>query len=240
LVYIRLNNLRNYISETGEIYPILDMIYDDLEIVHIKTLELDKEMSVNYSQGDILRGKDDNFNMLYEIKNKMEYISPRFSETYITDDQRKKYNNMLEDMEKRDVFKGMCYNGVGESREECIKNMGIWDNEVRDDMECPYYKANANYPNTFGKIKMDVCELPVNMKNIGYRGYSRGVKDIPLCYNCKYNKINIGTLGYCCDDQISNKEVYNNLTSPDYAYIGDKEIRKKWSSLFLEKGLSVE
>ena len=78
------------------------------------------------------------------------------------------------------------------------------------------------------------------MKNVGYRSYSKDAKDIPLCYNCKYNKIDVGTLGYCCDDQLKNKVVYPNLSSPDYAYVGDKEERKKWASVLTESKLSVE
>jgi hypothetical protein len=241
LVYIRLNNLTTYTSENGEIYPILNSIYDDLEVLYIKTIELDKEMSVKYFQGDVLRGKDDNFNMLYEIKNSMEYIEPRFNETSITKQQKEIYNKMLEDKNKKFKFTGMCYGYENaDNKEECIKNMGIWDNEPNEDSDCPYYKANANYPNTFGKIKQNVCELPANMKNVGYRGYSKSIKNVPLCYNCEYNKIGIGTLGYCCDDQISKKEVYTKLTSPDYAFVGDKESRKKWETLFLENNLSVE
>ena len=241
LVYLSLNNLTNYMGEKGEIYPILNYIYDDLEILYIKTIELDKEMSVKYFQGDILRGNDDNFNMLYEIRNSMEYIEPRFNEMSITKQQKESYNKMLEDKNKKFKFTGMCYGYKNaDSKEECIKNMGIWDNEVNEDSECPYYKANANYPNIFGKIKHNVCELPTNMKNVGYRSYSKGIKDMPLCYNCKYNKIGVGTLGYCCDDQISKKDVYTNLSSPDYAFVGDKKSRKKWETVFSEKGLSVE
>lgn len=241
LVYMRLNNLGNYMGEGDEIYPVLNSIYDDLEILYIKTIELDKEMNINYLQGDVLRGKDDNFNMLYEIKNSMEYISPQFSKMSISKEQKEKYNEMLEERDKKFEFTGRCYGYKDvDSREECIKNMGIWDSEPKEDSECPYYKANVNYPNTFGKIRDGVCEFPVNMKNVGYRGYSRGVKDLPLCYNCKNSNIGVGTLGYCCDDQISKKDVYKGLLSPDYAYIGDKEVRKKWESLFLERGLSVE
>jgi hypothetical protein len=241
LVYMKLNNLSDYIGETGEIYPILNSIYDHLEVLYVKTIELDKEMNVNYFQGDILRGKDDNFNQLYEIKNSMEYIEPKFSEMNITSEQKESYNRMLEEKGKNFTFTGMCYGYEGvDNKFECIKNMGIWDNEVKEDSECPYYKANINYPNAFGKIKNGVCELPVNMKNVGYRGYSKGIKDMPLCYNCKYNKIGVGSLGYCCDDQLSKVDIYKNLSSPDYAYVGDKVERKKWESLFLEKSLGVE
>jgi hypothetical protein len=171
----------------------------------------------------------------------MEYHSPKFNEMYINKDDIDNYNKILEEKDKREIFKGVCYGYKNaDNREECIKNMGKWDSQVNEDSECPYYKANINYPNTFGKIKNGVCELPVNMKNVGYRGYSRGTGNIPLCYNCKYNKIGVGSLGYCCDDQLSKGDIYKNLSSPDYAYVGDKVERKKWESLFLEKGLGVE
>jgi hypothetical protein len=238
LVYMYLNNVNNYISESGETYPILGTIYDDLEIIYIRPIEMDKEMEVEFSMGSL----EENH---YNIKNRMSYIKSEFSTMDITSDDKKEFNKQLKERESKIIFRdAKCFNGKGESREECIKNMGIWDSQPKENVECPYYKANDNYPNTFGGIRQDVvgnvCELPRNMKKVGYTGYGKGLNDIPLCYNCKYNNIGVGTLGYCCDDQIKNKDVYSNLIGPDYAYINDNSERKKWSSLFLENNLSVD
>lgn len=234
LVYIKLNNVNAYIDERGNFYPILNSIYDDLEIVYMEPVELSKEMDVEYNRGSL----DEN---VYQIRNRMSYIKKEFSDMNITDNDKVEFDKRLND--KGRVFgDAKCFGGVGETREECIKNMGIWDERANRNEDCPYYKANDNYPNTFGGIidKEGLCELPINMKNVGYTGYSKIKDDIPLCYNCKYNNIGNGTLGYCCEDQLTNKDVYKNLMGPDYAFAGDKQERRKWSSFFLENNLSVE
>lgn len=102
------------------------------------------------------------------------------------------------------------------------KEVGIYDKPCVKDNECPFYKSNKNYKNNFGGCINGKCELPVNMKNIGYHYYSYNKNFNPLCYNCKDKNFNLisGNLDDCCEKQF-NKNEYKNLKSPDYAFKND-------------------
>ena len=99
------------------------------------------------------------------------------------------------------------------------KQIGIYDKPCVKDNECPFYKSNKNYNNNFGGCKNGKCELPVNMKNIGYHYYSYNKNYNPLCYNCDNKNFNVlsSSINDCCDKQ-SN---INNFKSPDYAFKDD-------------------
>lgn len=107
------------------------------------------------------------------------------------------------------------------------KEVGIFDKPCEKNEECPYYKSNLNYKNDYGKCINGKCELPVNMKNIGYHYYSYDKNYKPLCYNCiesnndnkEYNILST-TINNCCDDQF-DKIKYPNLQSPDYVFEND-------------------
>jgi len=61
----------------------------------------------------------------------------------------------------------------------------LWDKRCVADEECPYYKANAKYPNTRGGcINSGFCEFPVGVKRLGYTKYDDTNLNKPLCYNC--------------------------------------------------------
>ena len=64
------------------------------------------------------------------------------------------------------------------------KPVGIYDKPCEKNEECPFYKVNKNYENNFGGCINGKCELPINMKNIGYHYYSYNENYNPLCYNC--------------------------------------------------------
>jgi hypothetical protein len=115
---------------------------------------------------------------------------------------------------------------------------GIWDNIPENSTLCPFYQVNKNYSNNFGELRYDGCEMPRNMKRIGYKYYSLQPSDKPLCYNCQSNLIDDGSLGFCCDEQ-NDKIKYPLLLSPDYAFDNDIETREKYSELFLQKNLNV-
>ena len=108
----------------------------------------------------------------------------------------------------------------------------------RYDFQCPFHRANKNYPNNFGKVLEDKCEFPLNIKPSGFNEYSLDPQFSPYCYNCIENKIGQGTLGMCCEDQ-KNKELYPTLTSPDYAFPNDKALREKYKDTFLSKNLQT-
>jgi len=109
---------------------------------------------------------------------------------------------------------------------------GVWDKPCEKDDECPFFQNNKNYPNNRGKCQNGYCELPLGMKPIGYKHFT---KDKPLCYNCHKNEEIITADGNslirericsgvecnkCCDLQ-TNKKLYPNIISPDYAFKGD-------------------
>ncbi len=105
------------------------------------------------------------------------------------------------------------------TKEECNSFGGVWDREAKTNEECPFYLANKNYTNLRGRSRYGYCELPVNMKNIGYTRYSTDPLDTPVCYNCPKDKqIGQGTLGICCEEQKNNP----SLITPDYAFSGDQ------------------
>lgn len=100
--------------------------------------------------------------------------------------------------------------------------VGIWDKPCKTNSECPFYKANLNYPNSRGGCIDGSCELPSGMKPIGYKHYT---KDLPMCHQCKPIK---GCSGYkcnhCCRDQ-KDPSKYPNLKSPDYVFEKDDSER---------------
>ena len=117
------------------------------------------------------------------------------------------------------------------SREQCEssydfygkqKSVGIYDKPCTEDDECPFFNINKNYDNTYGKCMDDGhCQLPINMKKIGYHYYSSNNTHKPLCYNCESNKFNVSSsIDTCCDEQY-NTEKYPFLKSPDYAFKDD-------------------
>ena len=135
------------------------------------------------------------FNLNYDPLKKNEYILPYYSR---------------ESCES-------SYDFYGKS-----KSIGVYDTPCKKDTDCPFFKINKNYENTHGKCMEDgYCELPSNMKKIGYRYYSDSAGDLPLCYNCKTDKFVISTeLDSCCEDQY-NREKYPFLKTPDYAFDND-------------------
>ncbi len=136
------------------------------------------------------------------------------------------------------------------SRQQCeapfdfygrVKPKGIFDKPCKSDDECPFFKANKNYPNSRGKcLSNGQCELPVNMIPIGYHFFVPHPDYEPMCYNCdSKSSWNSSTkLNTCCDSQfhkkieeesetknINIKNKYAFLNSPDYAFVGDIEER---------------
>ena len=113
---------------------------------------------------------------------------------------------------------------LSKNKKLCNEEGNIWDKPCESNYECPYFKKNKNYSNNRGKCKINgTCELPINMKRIGYRKYSENPKDRPFCYQCNESTPNVAA--DCCDEQIVNK----SIPSPDYAF--DKQKKKQKQSL---------
>ena len=122
-----------------------------------------------------------------------------------------------------------CYGSHGRDKTECENNYdtyyrekkrGVWDKHCIADTECPFFKANKNYKNTFGGCISGFCEMPLGIKRLSPRYYD--ISSQPLCYNCNNNN-------NCC----------NNQENPDYMFEGDILVRKANESDLIENGLQL-
>lgn len=96
-----------------------------------------------------------------------------------------------------------------------------WDVPCMENSDCPFYKANKNYPNEFGKcMENGICEFPIGLRRLAYIKYRDDFPYTPMCYGCDPN------IADCCKDQKENPEKYPALNTPDYAFPGDDVYRK--------------
>lgn len=105
------------------------------------------------------------------------------------------------------------YNNLGELN----NNIGVWDKRCNTNTECPFYKQNKNYTNTFGGCTEGTCEMPLGTTSISPTKFID--KNTIVCGNCK-------TGYYCCGEQINSK-LYPGMKSPDYRFKNDLLIRSK-------------
>jgi len=222
-VYLKINQIKNLLNDKGDIDQ-YNLIYlkNNIEINKIVLDDLLKDETEVYSSNL--------FSNYYKIDKK----NSSKDEMLITESMKDNFEKMLKERElseqKKRIKKGNCYNEenniIGDNKESCN---AIWDYIPKTSQECPYNESNKNYPNNFGKLSGDFCELPNNMKLIGYRNFSKDPNYLPVCYNCEPNKRLFAnkTLGFCCDDQ-KNKSLYPNLVTPDYAFKNDEELREKY------------
>ncbi|NDC94946.1 hypothetical protein EB118_11875 [bacterium] len=227
-VYMILHNVERYLNDRGEVSEILDGIQGDLKLRIIRT----DDPKSTFSYGSM--PKDDSSPM--RIANRTDYHDPMYNPNAEV--------NVLapapQVASSAGGETGFCFNASNfTNRTECMENEGIWDTMPSNNEDCPFYKLNTNYPNAFGGLIGYSCQLPRNSKLIGFKMYSTDPQYSPLCYNCKTNLVGTGTLGDCCKQQM-DKTVYPSLSSPDYAYLQDTNIRKKYEKEFGDKGLKVE
>jgi len=129
-----------------------------------------------------------------------------------------------------------------------ISQNGIWDAPCQVNSDCPFYRANKNYPNEFGKCDKETgqCEMPLGVIPIGYTKYGRIEPD---CYNCESVDINYlikdnygsgDNNDKCCKKQnelIKSGKV--NYKSPDYVFKDDEPYRRQFGDELLSVGLNV-
>jgi hypothetical protein len=174
-----------------------------------------------------------------------------------------KYKKTQKDEENRKKYR--CFHPKGKDGElpfqwelECtsyhndIKDYGIWDGPCQKDKDCPFYKANKNYPNNFGRCIDGLCQLPMGLERIGFTKYNNLTK--PMCYNC--NNISNEEINEESDEELYNGNTLNNLQccqrqenmiknglskikSPDYMFENDSIIRKQNQTFLKEKDLQV-
>lgn len=203
-------------------------------------IDSDKDMILLGELYDKLKGKS------YQINNSLDGKS---YQAFLRDfDQVGKHKCFRPDnqqwIDSKNANDCLSYNPI-------IKKVGVWDKECEKDEDCPFFKKNKNFPNSMGECRYGKCQLPVGMKPIGYKHYT---KDKPICYNC-HKKIKVMTsdgqtiikerdcsgieCNKCCDLQM-DPELYPNLKSPDYAFPGDLNERIKNEKILKQQNLGIQ
>lgn len=91
-----------------------------------------------------------------------------------------------------------------------------WDRPCIRNEDCPFFKANENYPNQRGGcLQGGLCEFPIGMRRKAFRLYEDVGIHAPFCYSC-----DTPTDPECCNRQ---KGLFG---TPDYAFPNDTEARK--------------
>jgi len=116
-----------------------------------------------------------------------------------------------------------------------INQNGIWDSPCQVNSDCPFYKANKNYSNEYGKCDKvsGKCEMPMGIISIGFTKFG---KLEPNCYNCGANTEDSKCCGYQAD---SIKTGIVNYKSPDYIFKDDEPTRKEFENDLKSVGLLV-
>ncbi|NBP15331.1 hypothetical protein EBU95_13165 [bacterium] len=244
-VYLTVVNINKYLGDNGE-FSDASIALEDIALQYIGTDNPLTYFTVAPKLGEILDER--NLDNYYRTRNTLFLLDPFVTtgkEMRITDALKVKFDQTLKqkELEQKELAKkGFCFNSTtptATTQSECVDAGGVWDYPPADNMECPFYIANQNYSNNFGGIRGEKCELPRNMQIVGYRNYSLNPEYLPLCYNCRNKRIDQGSLGYCCDEQ-NNKVVYPQLITPDYAFVGDSDSRRRFADIFAARGLSVD
>ena len=167
------------------------------------------------------------YNHKYVNINQKPYIQPyKGDKTYIYSSDEAKILSLYKPSTKNNIeYKCFGKNAINKHICESVydktgnknKKVGVWDRLCVKDSECPFYKSNKNYENTFGGCKNGYCEVPIGVKQISPRKYIDN--NTSICYQCNKG-IN------CCERQ-KDKKAYPNLLSPDYNFKNDKNIRQK-------------
>jgi hypothetical protein len=120
----------------------------------------------------------------------------------------------------------LCYGSTGQTQVECEldyntnfikKTRGVWDKTCQINAECPFYKSNKNYTNTFGGCNEGICEMPIGIRRLGNRYYDVDSLKDAECYNGK------------CSQQ----------SKPDYRFINDIWVRKAYEHELVKNGLKI-
>lgn len=107
--------------------------------------------------------------------------------------------------------------------------VGIYDYPCRQDSDCPYYQANKNYPNTFGKCvkATGVCEMPEGVVRMGYKlEHKQGQAKCNNCSKLPGYETNTLSDEACCVEQ-QNSLGLLKINSPDYRFRGDYTVRRQ-------------
>ena len=149
------------------------------------------------------------------------FLSGKFLDPHL-----KKYydDKKIEEDLHKEYLKYKCFNNDGYDKKTCLSfnnhknNYGVWDKPCKENSECPFYLKNKNYPNLRGGCVNGYCEMPINIKRIGYTKYDPNHK--PFCRNCNIKNC-VGKDCYTCCEEQKDVFKYPNLVSPDYIFKND-------------------
>jgi hypothetical protein len=116
-----------------------------------------------------------------------------------------------------------------------INQNGIWDAPCQVNTDCPFYQANKNYPNEFGKCNKETgkCEMPLGLIPLGFTKFG---KVEPNCYNCGNNSKD----NKCCGKQVSEVVAGTaKFKSPDYIFADDNSQRLAFAEQLESYGLKA-
>ena len=118
----------------------------------------------------------------------------------------------------------LCFEDISIKPEaNCTRDGKTWDKPCLSNEECPFYKANQNYPNEFGKCLDDgFCQMPLGVTRKAYRKY----ESTPICHNCPPDNPR------CC----KKTEI---MASADFAFKNDRMERLKNSKELELRGIIV-
>lgn len=158
---------------------------------------------------------------------------------------KKKLDSFLKQKQKKQIHEydtNYCFFKNAKDRNDCISisknknSIGIYDSQCLYNEDCPFYKKNNNYPNSRGGCKKGYCEMPTNIKLVGYKEYISG--NNAICYNCNKTDDCSGIECNMCCEQQKDPKLYPNLEGPDYSYPNDYNERIKHSKSFEQKNMT--
>jgi hypothetical protein len=179
--------------------------------------------------------------------------------SYVTDSYINNYRDTVDDYVKhqeekqkmeelKNLQNGYCFYKDALDKNTCIsftpdEGVGIWDTPCKYNEDCPFFKKNRNYPNSRGGCVNGFCEMPTNIKTLGYKEYNETGKHSAICYNCNKSLNENGKMcsgiecNQCCEEQ-KDSRLYPYLVSPDYAFPNDYFERIKYANELEKKSLA--
>jgi len=217
--------------------PYLSIIQkQDLILLEMSNVSISRLNLTNPYLSLIQVAKIDIFNLNNKIVTPGPVLSVLELSMYIVDIKETK-ETFISRLKTSDEFKDpdfMCIGNPGAtSKFQCDSpytdqgepklTHNLWDKPCKRNSDCPYYRANKNYYNDFGRCMLDgKCQMPIGVLRVGYTKVYNKSNYAPFCYQCRNPKDTL-----CCEDQgVLIARGQSSLKSPDYAYPGDTELRK--------------
>jgi len=201
-----------------DVMPVSDSkMFDKIETKFIDPIEV-SDMSPNYFNNDSLASK---------IEDKIKQIA---EDVYYNSHKCFALVNGKSQELSQYKWKEFC-----ESYHPEVLQNGIWDAPCQVNTDCPFYRANKNYPNDFGKCDKNTgkCEMPQGVIPLGFTKYA---KQEPDCYNCGLDSIS----NKCCGIQANDiQKGIAKYKSPDYIFSNDSPIRRQNANEIESLGLDV-